>query len=220
MTDTLEDLKKQHLDNYKQAIIEIIHNNTDVLVNEDIMSLLRKPPLDSMDLIKSKYLDLAKKNKIILNTIKLDELLLGYREEIIKCCDEVKRLRINALKEIVEKTQFSKNTDVIKFNKKDFNEINKKLKKLMKEQFQDCVERMIIKRVDTVFSAEIEDMTKKKICDDIVKFVKGAYQRQLLENIDFKILVKDTTLSNSTKEHGERYLFTLSNSRIFKQNDN
>ena len=61
MIDTLEEFKKQHFDNYKQAILEIIRNNTDVLVNEDIMSLLRKPPLDSMDSIKSKYLDLAKK---------------------------------------------------------------------------------------------------------------------------------------------------------------
>ena len=61
MVDTLEEFKKQHLENYRQAIMEIIRNNTDVLVNEDIMSLLRKPPLDSMDLIKSKYLDLAKK---------------------------------------------------------------------------------------------------------------------------------------------------------------
>ena len=42
MKITLEKLKKQHLENYKQAIMEIIHNNTDVLVNEDIMSLLRK----------------------------------------------------------------------------------------------------------------------------------------------------------------------------------
>ena len=36
------------------------------------------------------------------------------------------------------------------------------------------------------------------------------------DNIDFKMLVKDTTLVNGTKEHGERYLFTLNNSRIFK----
>ena len=70
MINTLEEFKKQHLENYRQAIMEIIRNNTDVLVNEDIMSLLRKPPLDSMDLIKSKYLDLAKKNKVVLDTVK------------------------------------------------------------------------------------------------------------------------------------------------------
>lgn len=216
MTDTLEDLKKQHIDNYKQAIIEIIHNNTDVLVDEDIMSLLRKPPLDSMDLIKSKYLDLAKKNKVILDIVKLDDLLFGYRELIIRRCEKIKELRVSYLENVVTQIQFSKNTDVIKFNKKDFNEINKKIKKYIKEQLQDTIESMIVKKVDDVFSSEVGSVVRKKISDDLIKFVKGTYQKQLLENIDFKILVKDTILVNSTKEHGERYLFTLSNSRLFK----
>ncbi|MBQ3510856.1 MAG: hypothetical protein IJA30_01010 [Bacilli bacterium] len=219
MIDTLEEFKKQHFDNYKQAILEIIRNNTDVLVNEDIMSLLRKPPLDSMDSIKSKYLDLAKKNKIVLDTVKLDALLEGYRKEVIKCCDDVKKIRVTALENIVKETKFSKETDIIKFNKKDFNEINKKIKKSMKDSLQDSVEKRIIKKVDTVFPNDIDASIKKKISDEVIKFVKGAYQRQLLENVDFKILVKDTTLANSAKEHGERHLFTLTNSRIFRQED-
>lgn len=220
MVDTLEEFKKQHFDNYKQAILEIIRNNTDVLVNEDIMSLLRKPPLDSMDSIKAKYLDLAKKNKIVLDTVKLDELLEGYRKEVIKCCDEVRKIRVDALEDVVNNTKFSKETDIIKFNKKDFNEINKKVKKVMKDKLQSSVESKIIKKVDSVFSSEVDDSIKKKISDEVVKFVKGTYQRQLLENVDFKILVKDTTLANSAKEHGERHLFTLTNSRIFKQEEN
>lgn len=220
MVDTLEEFKKQHLDNYKQAIMEIIRNNTDVLVDEDIMSLLRKPPLDSMDAIKSKYLDLAKKNKIVLDTVKLDELLEGYRKDVIKCCDKVRDIRVKALNEIVNSVEFVKNTEVIKFNKKDFLEINKKVKKTMKDQLQDSVGKKIIKKVDSVFSKDVEDSIKKKISDEVVKFVKGAYQRQLLENVDFKMLVKDTTLANSAKEHAERHLFTLANSRIFKQEDN
>ena len=220
MVDTLEEFKKQHMENYKKAIIEIIKNNTDVLVNEDIMSLLRKPPLDSMDSIKSKFLDLARKNKIVLNTSKLDEMLDVYRKDVSKCCDKVKTIRVNALEDIVRNVQFTKNTDLIKFNKKDFNEINKKVKKSLKEILQDSVDKKIINKVTSVFTDEIDEQTKNKICDDIVKFVKGAYQRQLLENIDFKILVKDTTLANGVKEQGERHLFTLNNSRIFKQDDN
>lgn len=217
MVDTLEELKKQHLDNYKQAILEIVHNNTNVLVNEDIMSLLRKPPLDSMDSIKSKYLVLAKKNKIVLDTIKLDELLEGYRKEVSKSCEDVLVIRANALEKIVNETKFVKNTDIIKFNKKDFNEINKALKKKMKDHLQKSIETKIVKRVDSVFASDVDETVKKKICEEVIKFVKGIYQRQLLENVDFKILVKDTILANSAKEHGERYLFTLANSRIFKQ---
>ena len=56
---------------------------------------------------------------------------------------------------------------------------------------------------------------KKKIVTEVTKFVNGSYQKQLLENVDFKVLVKDTILMNGTKEQNERYLFTLNNSRIF-----
>ena len=220
MVDTLEELKKQHLDNYKQAIIEIINNNTDVLVNEDIMSLLRKPPLDSMDLIKSNFLDLAKKNKIVLDTIKLDELLDGYRKDVIKCCVKIKKTRIDTLEKVIASIQLSKDTDIIKINKKEFNDINKNIKKIMKDQLQDSVEKIIAKGILSVFSSDVDDSVKKKICDEVIKFVKGSYQRQLFENVDFKTLVKDTTLANSVKEHGERHLFTLANSRLFKQDEN
>ena len=61
------------------------------------------------------------------------------------------------------------------------------------------------------------DRSMKKIVDDITKFVNGTYQRQLLENSDIKILVKDTTLINGVKEQSERYLFTLENSRLFNE---
>lgn len=220
MVDTLEEFKKQHLDNYKKAILELIRNNTDVLVNEDIMSLLRKPPLDSMDSIKSKYLDLAKKNKVVLDTVKLDKMLEEYRNDVIKCCDKVRKIREDALEKIVDSVQFTKETEVIKFNKKDFVDINKKVKKVMKDKIQESVEKKIIKNVADVFTGEIDDSIKKKISDEVVKFVKGAYQRQLLENVDFKMLVKDTTLANSAKEHAERHLFTLANSRLFKQEEN
>ena len=217
MINTLEEFKKQHLENYRQAIMEIIRNNTDVLVNEDIMSLLRKPPLDSMDLIKSKYLDLAKKNKVVLDTVKLDRMLDSYRNEVVKCCEIVKEIRVSSLESIVDKFEFIKDTDVIKINKKDFNDINKKVKKSMKEQIQLSIEKKIIDNVDCVFTSDIEETVKKKICSELIIFVKGIYQRQLFDNFDFKILVKDTTLANGIKEQGERHLFTLNNSRIFKQ---
>ena len=220
MVDALEEIKKQHLDNYKQSIIEIIHNNTDVLVNEDIMSLLRKPPLDSMDSIKSKFLDLAKKNKIVLDTLKLDELLDGYRKEVIKCCDKIKKVRIDTLEKVISEITLLKDTDIIKINKKEFNDINKNLKKIIKEQLQEAVEKKFVKDISSVFFNEVDENIKNKISDEVIKFVKGSYQRQLLENVDFKTLVKDTTLANSVKEYGERHLFTLANSRIFKQEDN
>ena len=49
--EELKKIKIQHIDNYKKAILENIKNNTNALVDEDIKSLLKTPPLDSMDLI-------------------------------------------------------------------------------------------------------------------------------------------------------------------------
>ena len=72
MTDTLENFKKQHLSNYKNAVIDLVKNNTDALIDNDIISLIKSPPLDSMDVIKSKLLSLAKKEKVILDSSKMN----------------------------------------------------------------------------------------------------------------------------------------------------
>ena len=47
-----------------------------------------------------------------------------------------------------------------------------------------------------------------------LKYFRITYQKQFMENINLKILVKDTTLINGVKEQGERYIFTKMNSRI------
>lgn len=212
-----EELKKfrmQHEKNYRQAVLDNIKNNTDVLVDQDIVSLLRKPPLDSMDLIKSKFLDLAKKNKIVLNTDELSKLLDNYRKYLLKCCDEIKGIRILELSSKVEKEKLEKNSDIIKINKKDFVNINKKIKKILRDKLNDGYDSYILKKIDKVFLNDTNDILKKKVIDDVSKYIKGTYQKQLLENFDIKILVKDITLINGTKEQGERYLFTLNNSRL------
>ena len=65
---------------------------------------------------------------------------------------------------------------------------------------------------------DTDEFVKSRIIQDFAKYMNGQYKRQLLENIDIKILVKDTTLINLIKEQTERYLFTLANSRLFKEN--
>ena len=45
----VEELERQHLETYKFAVLELISNNTKILLTEDITSLLKQPPLDSMD---------------------------------------------------------------------------------------------------------------------------------------------------------------------------
>lgn len=216
--ETIKKIKEQHIENYKNAILENIKNNTNVLVDEDLMSLTRKPPLDSMDLIKSKFLDLAKKNKIILDIEELDKILDDYRNYNKNCFDKIKDIRLKELSNKVIKTKFEKSNDIIKINKKDFTNINKLIKKLIKEQLQESFDKQISKNVDKVFVKDTSDDVKSKITSEITKYVNGSFQKQLLENVDIKILVKDTTLINGTKEQSERYLFTLNNSRLLNDN--
>lgn len=215
MNETIEELKKNHIKNYKNALIENVKNNTNVLVDEDIMSLLKKPPLDSMDVIKSKFLDLAKKNKIILNTENLNNIMDKYRDDLVKICRDLKKIRVDSLNLKIEEFKFEKDSDVFKLAKKDFIYINKEMKKLVKEHVNKYLEKDILKKADYLFLNDVDLDIRKKIISEVTKFVNGSYQRQLFESIDFKVLVKDTILINGTKEQNERYLFTLNNSRIF-----
>ncbi len=213
--DTLKKLKQQHYQTYKHAIIDNINNNTSVLCDEDIMSLLKKPPLDSMDSIKMRFLTLAKKNHIVLNTESLTFLVDEYRSNLIKCVKKVKRLRIDNL--VVLISSFEKNEAIIKILKKDFNVINKKIKAIIKEQYNNASNKFL-NNINSVFLANISEDIKNKLTQDMTKFVNITYERQLMENIDIKILIKDMTLISLVKEQTERYLFTLENSRLFKDN--
>ena len=215
MQENIEQLKIQQFNTYKSAIIETIKNNTNVLTNEDLMSLLKKPPLDSMDSIKSRFLGLAKKNKIILNTESLSMILDSYREDLVKCVPKITKRRNDYLLSIVQK--YNDSGSIIKLLKKDFNVLNKDIRKIFKDNL-DKSNTSLIEKFDTVLSNDIEDNIKEKIVNDVSKFVKGSYERQLLENVDIKILVKDTTLINLVKEQTERHLFTLENSHLFKDN--
>ncbi len=216
--ETIKKLKEQHIESYKNAILENIKNNTNVLVDEDIMSLTRKPPLDSMDLIKSKFLDLAKKNKIILNIEQLDIILDAYRIKNEKCFEKIKEIRIDELSNKVKSLEILKDSEVIKINKKDFISVNKEIKKLIKNQLKESFENEVLKKMENIFINDTNEDIRSKIVSEVSKYVKGSYQKQLLDNIDFKILVKDTTLINGTKEQSERYLFTLNNSRLLNDN--
>lgn len=216
--ETIKKLKEQHIESYKNAILENIKNNTNVLVDEDIMSLTRKPPLDSMDLIKSKFLDLAKKNKIILNIEQLDIILDAYRIKNEKCFEKIKEIRIDELSNKVKSLEILKDSEVIKINKKDFISVNKEIKKLIKNQLKESFENEVLKKMENIFIKDTNEDIRSKIVSEVSKYVKGSYQKQLLDNIDFKILVKDTTLINGTKEQSERYLFTLNNSRLLNDN--
>ena len=215
MDSEINKMKLEHERGYKNTILDIIKNNTNVLVNEDIKTLLSTPPLDSMDTIKSKFLELSKKNNTILNTEKLNNMISKYRKSLLKCSKEIYDLRISVLNKKVEDIDLEKKGSIIKINKKDFNDLNKKIKNILKKSLKDSYDDIIDKQIKTIFDGKIEEDIYDKFHNDISKYIKTTYQKQLFESLEIKILVKDTTLINATKEQGERYLYILDNSRIF-----
>ena len=214
----IKKLKEQHFESYKNAVIDNIVNNSNVLFDEDIMSLIKKPPLDSMDLIQNKFLSLAKKNKVILNSEELNRKIKEYRNQVMKISENLKKIRIEELSKKVNNTKL-KDNEIIKINKKDLSNVNKEMKKLIKEKVSSSIEKEILANVNSIFTKEVDSNIKEKIIVEITKYLKKNYLNQLIESIDIKILVKDTTLINNSKEQAERYLFTLSNSRLLNELD-
>ena len=142
-------------------------------------------------------------------------MISKYRKSLLKCSKEIYDLRISVLNKKVEDLDSEKKGSIIKINKKDFNDLNKKIKNILKKSLKDSYDDIIDKQIKTIFDVKIEEDIYDKFHNDISKYIKTTYQKQLFESLEIKILVKDTTLINATKEQGERYLYILDNSRIF-----
>ena len=216
MNDDLKYLKRQHILNYKNSALQIILNNNNSLFDEDIMSLLKRPPLESMDLIKSKLINITKKFKIIINTESYDEIISNYRNFLLELSNEIKDERLEFYNDIVDRFNFdNNNNEVIKILKKDTTNLDKEIRKKFKLGICEGLEKCILNNFESLFKEEIDDNTYDEILEKFGKFLNNNYIKQLLENIDIKILVKDTILINSIKEEGDKYLYTLNNSHLF-----
>ena len=215
--DSIEKFREKHFENYKNAVMETLKNNTKVLFDDDIYSLLQRPPLDSMDVIKCKFLDLAKRHKVIIKADSLDKILDGYRKNVISFLPSWKKIRSDELSKIIINFVQKKETDVIKFNKKDFVPLNRVLKKQMKQNITNAVNKKIVKHVNQLFTDDVDEKLKDVMSNEMNKFVQTNYIKQLLESIDFKVIVKDTTLINGVREQGERFVFTRMNSYLLNE---
>ena len=213
----VEELKRQHLNTYKNATKEIVNNNTKSLVEGDIISLVKKPPLDSMDLIKSKLISLAKKEKIVLNTRELENLISNYRSYLEKTLLNLIEIRKEDLLVKIDSFEPTRESEIIKIQKKDLDAINKKIKVELKKILEDSYEKELFDDLDKIYGVDTENFLKENINKTFKKFMKSTYQKQLNENISIKILVKDRTLMSGIMEQGERYLFTKSNSHLFDE---
>ena len=207
----LDEIKRQSFNNYILAVSEIIRNNTISLIEDDIMSLIKKPPLDSMDVIKNKFLSVAKKKDIVLNTEIVDELLLEYRTAICNDILFIQDFRVNNLIQDIESFSPKKKYDIIRITKKQLSVINKKINSHLKKVVSEDISKYLIENISVLF---FDESCFQDIYEELSKYFRITYQKQFMENINLKILVKDTTLINGVKEQGERYIFTKMNSRI------
>ena len=212
----LQELQKQHYNNYVEAVKETVRANTLSLLENDINPLFKTPPLDSMDQIKNKFLMTAKKEKIIIETEQLNKILEDFRKNIVKNLEKIINIRDKAIIDGFD--NYISEGKNIKLTKTELNNISKKVKKIIKEELDLCVNNYVLKKADNTFKETNKEYVVK-VKQELEKFFnnKGIYQKQLLESIDFKLLVKDTILINGIKEQTERYLFTLNNSRIFNE---
>lgn len=215
----VEDLERQHLETYKNAILELIRNNTEILITEDIISLLRQPPLDSMDSVKTRLFNLSKRFGIVLDKEVVDGLLNAYRVQLIEKFSNIGEDRMHRLGKLVEEFFPKKESDMIRIPKKEFSLINSKIKKISKEKIKSA-NQSLLSGLPKLFKEDIDNECRIKIIDDMRKYLLGNYSKDLIENIELKIVIKDTTLMNSILEQGERYLFTKSNSHLFDISNN
>ncbi len=217
MTDSemLEEFKRQHLQTYKKAVEEIIKNNTKALIDEDICSLIKQPPLDSMDAVKNKLISLAKKEKLILNTEKLNSLVKKFRNDLKDDLNHLKEVRQSRLIDKVQSFEPERETEIITIQNKDLTPINRELKKQFKGMLKENISSRLEPDVETIYSESADEAAKQKVTTGFLKYMSGPYQKQLLSEIEMKTMIKDRTLISMVNEHGERYLFTKTNSHIF-----
>ena len=207
MSDETKKLKQQHFDSYKKSVMDIIENNSNLLVNEDIAGLIKKPPLNSMDKIKNKFLSVAKKNKLVVDSDKMEDALEKYRKDVIKHFDEITKSRIDFYNKIVNKFKVD---ETVKILKKDINSFDKKFKNSIKKVIEDSITKNFNNNINKIIS-NLDNQDIK----DLDKYLTNIYIKDIMESVDIKILVKDATMVNSIKEATETYLFTLENSRLF-----
>lgn len=205
-----EDILKQHKQILMTAGLELATNNTNSLIEDDIINGVIEVPLEAMDTVKQRVLNIAKHNNLILNSDKFNEVLISYKEELKRKFRNIFKKRIKLIEDNYSKFDDDKPMDLVKNLKKELVKFNKEAKKEEKQILTSLVKEKIISNLDLI--VKDDNTTFKK---DATKFLQTTYVKQILETVDMKILVKDTILLNSLKEQIERFVFTMENSHLF-----
>jgi len=213
-----EELKKQYFNNYKSNVIETIKNNSEFLCLEDIKSLFVEPPLSSMDIIKSYFLDSAKSYGLVINSDKLDDILNKYRNDMIEYCFIIKEIRYNYLIDYINDEYSDKDKFVYKLYKKSFIELDKNIKKSFNKKLSSSINDNICDLIYTILNCDNID-TYNKFYNSAVDYLNNGYINKIENSINHKINVKNIMLINNLHDINKRYLFTYNKSYLFKDSD-
>ena len=204
-----EDILKQHKQILMTAGLELATNNTNSLIEDDIINGVIEVPLEAMDTVKQRVLNIAKHNNLILNSDKFNEVLTSYKGDLKKEFRNIFKRRIDIIKDNYSKMDDDKPLELVKNLKKELVKFNKDAKKEEK-QVLSLVKEKLVSNLDLIVKDSNPNFKK-----DATKFLQTTYVKQILETVDMKILVKDTILLNSLKEQIERFVFTKENSHLF-----
>lgn len=205
-----EDILKQHKQILMTAGLELATNNTNSLIEDDIINGVIEVPLEAMDTVKQRVLNIAKNNSLVLDSDKFNEVLISYKEELKRKFRNIFKKRIKLIEDNYSKFDDDKPMDLVKNLKKELVKFNKEAKKEEKQVITSIVKEKLVSNLDLI--VKDDNTTFKK---DATKFLQTTYVKQILETVDMKILVKDTILLNSLKEQIERFVFTMKNSHLF-----
>ena len=205
-----EDILKQHKQILMTAGLELATNNTNSLIEDDIINGVIEVPLEAMDTVKQRVLNIAKNNSLVLDSDKFNEVLISYKDDLKKEFRNIFKRRIDIIKDNYSNMNDDKPLELVKNLKKELVKFNKEAKKEEKQVLMKLVKNNLVNNLDLI--VKNDNATFKK---DATKFLQTTYVKQILETVDMKILVKDTILLNSLKEQVERFVFTKENSHLF-----
>lgn len=205
-----EDILKQHKQILMTAGLELATNNTNSLIEDDIINGVIEVPLEAMDTVKQRVLNIAKNNSLVLDSDKFNEVLISYKDDLKKEFRNIFKRRIDIIKDNYSNMNDDKPLELVKNLKKELVKFNKEAKKEEKQVLMRLVKNNLVNNLDLI--VKNDNATFKK---DATKFLQTTYVKQILETVDMKILVKDTILLNSLKEQIERFVFTMENSHLF-----
>lgn len=207
---TLKEIEEQHFAQYKEAVKLMIRDNNRRLIEEDILPFFEEPPLDSMDMMKQKFLSVAKEENLILNWEIYSSLVCQFRVAMKEIVPTIFSFREQQLIAMIEVQEDLSKTTVLKISQQDYKKVDKKLRNDFSKQLLFNINRYLI----THLTSLVDDVSR---LESLSLYLKGRYIETILTLLDSKLALKNNLLRNNLKEQSHRYLFTKKNSHLFDE---